>query len=295
MTRALIPIAALALLWGCNWPLLKLSLAEIPPLTFRGATLVFAGLGLLVVARVSGESTAIRRAWWPKVAVLALLNVTVWNGLTLFGLKELPAGRSVILGYTMPVWAMLTSVWIAREPMTPRKLVGLALGMLGMALLIGEDLSLLERRPLGTAMILASSIAWAIGTVLLRKWKPPIPLIPLSGWMMIVGWLPIALLAPIFDDVHIGRLASASWVPWLGIAYNIVAAGTLGHWAWFTLARTLPATISGLASLPVPVVGVFASMIVLGERPSVLEWTALACVVGALTAVLWPARAGGAD
>ncbi|MFO1281885.1 MAG: DMT family transporter [Burkholderiales bacterium] len=294
VARALVPMAALALLWGCNWPILKLAIGEIPPLTFRMVTLVFAGLGLLALARASGDPIAIPRTWWPRLAVLAFFNITVWNGLVLFGLKELPAGRSVILGHTMPVWATLLGVWLAHEPANRRKLAGLALGMLGMALLIGEDLGLLRRRPFGAAMILGSSFAWAIGTVLLRKWKPPFPLVPLSGWMMVVGWLPLALLAPFFDDVHVGRLASASWVAWLGVLYNIALSGTLGHWAWFTLARTLPSTVAGLSSLPVPVVGVFASMIVLGERPGAVEWAALACVVGALAAVLWPQRGASA-
>jgi drug/metabolite transporter (DMT)-like permease len=290
VARALIPMAALALVWGCNWPVLKLTLAEVPPLTFRMVTLEFAGLGLLAVARASGESIAVPRAWWPKLLALAFFNITVWNGLVLFGLKELPAGRSVILAYTMPVWATLVGFALLHEPLNRRKVVGLSLGMLAMALLLGEDIGLIERRPFGASMILGSAIAWAIGTVLLRKWKPPVPLVPLSGWMMVLGWVPLALAAPLLDDVHVGRLASVSPVAWFGIVYNIALAGVIGHWAWFSLARSLPVAISGLASLPVPVVGVFASMIVLAERPGAVEWVALACVVGALAAVLWPQR-----
>ena len=67
-------------------------------------------------------------------------------------------------------------------------------------------------------------------------------------------------------------------------------AGTLAHWAWFTLARTLPVAISSMASLPVPVVGVFAGMLFLGERPGPGEWTALLLVVAGMLAVLWPPR-----
>jgi drug/metabolite transporter (DMT)-like permease len=292
LSHAYVPMAILALIWGCNWPVLKLGVQELPPLTFRALTLPFAALGMLAVARLSGESIAIPRAWWGRVAVLAIFNIAVWNGLVLFGVKLLPAGRSAILAYTMPVWATLVALMVLHEPLGRRKLVGLLLGMTGMALLLGEDFALLQRSPFGAGMILGAAISWSIGTVLLRKWKPPIPQNTLSGWLMLTGWLPLIVAAPFFDDVGFAaRLATISPTAWFAILYNILLAGTLAHWAWFTLARTLPVAVSGLSSLPVPVVGVFAGMIVLGERPGTAEWLALLFVIGSLVAVLWPAKA----
>ena len=291
LSHAYLPMAILALIWGCNWPVLKLGVAELPPLTFRSLTLPFAAVGMLAVARLSGESIAIPRAWWPRVAALAFFNIAGWNGLVLFGVQQLPAGRSAILAYTMPVWATLVAMMVLHEPLGRRKVIGLLLGMIGMALLLGEDFALLRRSPFGAAMILGAAILWSIGTVLLRKWKPPIPQNTLSGWMMLVGWLPLVVAAPFFDDVGLARLASVSWLAWFAIGYNIFLAGTLAHWAWFTLARTLPVAVSGLSSLPVPVVGVFAGMVVLGERPGTAEWLALLFVIGSLVAVLWPAKA----
>ena len=291
LSHAYVPMAILALIWGCNWPVLKLGVTEIPPLTFRSLTLPFAALGMLAVALASGESIAIPRAWWGRVATLAFFNIAGWNGLVLFGVQQLPAGRSAILAYTMPVWATLVALMVLHEPLGRRKTIGLALGMAGMALLLGEDFALLERSPVGAMMILGAAILWSVGTVLLRKWKPPIPQNTLSGWMMLLGWAPLAVAAPFFDDTGLARLAHVSWQVWFAIGYNIFLAGTLAHWAWFTLARTLPVAVSGLASLPVPVVGVFAGMIVLGERPGTAEWLALAFVLASLAAVLWPSRA----
>ena len=231
------------------------------------------------------------RAWWGRVAALAFFNIAGWNGLVLFGVQQLPAGRSAILAYTMPVWATLVALMVLHEPLGRRKLIGLILGMIGMALLLGEDFALLRRSPFGAMMILGAAILWSCGTVLLRKWKPPIPQNTLSGWMMLTGWLPLAIAAPFFDDVGLARLPQLSGLGWFAIGYNILLAGTLAHWAWFTLARTLPVAVSGLSSLPVPVVGVFAGMVVLGERPGTAEWLALLFVIGSLVAVLWPTKA----
>jgi drug/metabolite transporter (DMT)-like permease len=289
--RALVPIVVLSLVWGCNWPILKLGVSEMAPLTFRAYTLPLAGLGLLAVAKAAGERIAMPRSLWPLVAVLALFNITGWNGLVLFGVQQMPAGRSAIIAYTMPVWATIVSLLVLHEPLSKRKAVGLALGMAGMLVLVADDLAAIRARPFGVAMILGAAIVWACGTVLLRKFKPPVPQNALTGWMMLVGWVPLALAAPVLDPGWLAHVPHLSRTAWFAIVYNIVFAGTMAHWAWFTLARTLPVAVSSLSSLPVPVVGVFAGMLVLGERPGPAEWIALLLVLSALVAVLWPGAA----
>lgn len=280
----LFPVAVLTLIWGFNWPILKMGVTEIAPLTFRAFTLPFAALGMLAISHLSGSSIRIPRALWGKVALLALFNIAVWNGLLLFGIRQLPAGRSAILAYTMPIWSVVISLALLSEPLGPRRVAGMALGMLGMALLLGDDIRHFQRAPTAALMILGAAIGWALGTVLLRKWHLPLPQNTLSGWMMLLGWMPIAILAPFFAPAPLSMPSAGAW---FAILYNIFLAGTLAHWAWFTLARTLPVAVSSMSSLPVPIVGVFAGMLLLGERPGASEWIALALVVAAMVAVLW--------
>ncbi|MGE5104902.1 MAG: EamA family transporter, partial [Betaproteobacteria bacterium] len=109
--RAALPILVLTLVWGCNWPVLKMGVAELAPLTFRAITLPFAAMGLLLVTRLSGDSIRIPRELWPRVGALALFNIAGWNGFVLFGVQQLPAGRSSILAYTMPIWATLIAAF----------------------------------------------------------------------------------------------------------------------------------------------------------------------------------------
>jgi len=294
--RAALPIVVLALVWGCNWPVLKMGVAELAPLTFRTLTLPLAALGMFAVARVAGDSIRIPRATWPHVCALALFNITGWNGFVLFGVQQLPAGRSAILAYTMPIWATAIAAFVVHEPISRRKLVGLALGATGMAVLLGEQIVAVRAAPSGALMILMAAILWAYGTVLLRKWKPPVPQNALSGWMMLIGWVPLALLAPFLDPQPLGaELAQLSARGWFSIVYNIFLAGTLANLVWFMLARTLPVAISSLSSLPVPVVGVISGMILLGERPGPQEWIALALVLAALFIVMFTPRRPGAD
>lgn len=280
-------IAILALVWGCNWPVLKLGVTELPPLTFRASTLLFAAICLLAISKFSGQSIRIAREWWARVVVLAILNIAAWNALVVFGIQQMPAGRSAILAYTMPIWSVPFTLALLHEPLSPRKIVGLLLGLAGMIVLLGEDLHSVRRSPLGAILILTAAILWAFGTVLLRRWQPPIPQNTLSGWMMAVAWVPIALCVPLLDPHPVASLMKTSGTAWFAIVYNIFFAGTLAHWAWFKLARTLPVAVSSMSSLPVPVVGVFSGMIFLGERPGASEFVALALVVASLVAVLF--------
>jgi len=283
---SLVQIAVLTLVWGCNWPVLKLGVTELPPLTFRASTLLFAALGLLAVSKWSGQSICIPRAWWGRVLILAILNIAAWNGLILFGVQQMQAGRSAILAYTMPLWSVLFSLVLLHEPLSKRKVVGLLLGMAGMIVLLGDDLRNVQRSPVGAMFILAAAISWAFGTVLLRRWEPPIPQNTLTGWMMIIGWIPIAGCVPLLDAHPLESLVHASATVWFAIVYNIFLAGTLAHWAWFKMARTLPVAVSSMSSLPVPVVGVLSGMLFLGERPGASEFIALALVLASLVAVL---------
>ena len=200
LARTVLPIAVLTILWGCNWPMLKMGVTEMAPLTFRAVTLPFAALGLLLVAWLSGDNVRIPREWWTKVAVLAAFNIAGWNSFVLFGVQQMPAGRSVILAFTMPIWATLIASVVLHERLSRRKLAGLLLGMCGIALLIGDEIRVIQQAPFGAVMILIAAISWGIGTVLLRKWAPAVPLTTLTGWMMLAGWLPLAALAPFFDS-----------------------------------------------------------------------------------------------
>jgi drug/metabolite transporter (DMT)-like permease len=286
--RAALPILVLALLWGCNWPVMKIGVSELAPLTFRELTLPFAALGMLLVARLTGDSIRVPRKLWPRLGVLALFNIAGWNGFVLFGIQQLPAGRSAILGYTMPIWATLIAALVLHEPISRRKLLGLALGAAGMAVLIGGEIVIVRTAPFGALMILTAAILWACGTVLLRKWQPPMPQNALSGWMMLLGWIPLAALAPLFDSQPLAMvLAHLSHRGWFAVVYNIFFAGAIANLAWFMLARTLPVAVSSLSSLPVPVVGVISGMILLGERPGWQEWIALGLVVTALFIVMF--------
>jgi drug/metabolite transporter (DMT)-like permease len=281
-------LAGLALVWGCNWTAMKVAISEIAPFTFRTMCLG-AGSGILfAVLRATGQPLAIPRRDWPRLALIALFNITFWNLLVVFGLAHIPSGRAAILAYTMPAWSIPLSVLVLGERMTRRRILGLVLGMAAMALLVGDEFTRLQGAPAGALLVLGASVTWAIGTVLQKKFPVSAPPAAYTAWLMLIGGVPIYIGAFLLEDVR--RLGDISLLPALGLAYNVFLAFAWAHWAWIKLATSVSVTVFSLSMLVVPVVGVFSGMFLLGESPGWQEFCALALVIGSLLTVIVPPR-----
>jgi drug/metabolite transporter (DMT)-like permease len=282
-------LAGLALVWGLNWPAMKIALVDIQPWTFRSFCLVFGALVLVSALRIGGERLQMppRGQWW-RVIVVGFLNITLWNILIAFGLTLVPAGRGAMLAFTMPAIAVPLSIWLLHERATPRKLLGLALGLGGIALLMGESLVEVGNAPAGALMILGAAASWALGSVLQKRYPTDMPVASFTVWVMVFAGLPMVLAALIFEDWR--NLGSVGLAAWGGVAYNVFLSFGWAHWAWFKIATEVPVTVFSICILLVPVIGVMSGMAVLGERPSWAEYTALALVVTSVATVLIPKR-----
>jgi drug/metabolite transporter (DMT)-like permease len=281
-------LAGLTLAWGFNWTAMKVALTEVTPWTFRALCLGLGSAVLFAALRAGGQSLAVPKGQWPRLAMLAFFNITCWNLLVAFGMTLIPSGRAAILAYMMPAWAIPLSMWIVGERLTGGKLAGLALGMAGLALLLGEALATLGSAPLGSLLVLAASLSWALGTVLQKRYPTSMPAGPYTAWIMLLGGVPIFIGALLLDDFR--RLGDIGLWPALAIAYNVLIAFAWAHWAWIKIATSVPVTVFSLSMLVIPVVGVMSGMLFLGERPSWAEYAALGLVLASLLTVMVPSR-----
>jgi drug/metabolite transporter (DMT)-like permease len=281
-------LALLTLGWGFNWPMMKMTLAEMPVWTFRGLCVAAGAIGLFVLARIGGQSIRVAPGQWGRLIVISMCNVTLWNVLIGYGLQMLPAGRSAILAYSMPVWAVLLSVFILHEKLTRRRILGLALGMAGMAVLLGGDMSIMRVSPLGALFVLGGAISWALGTVLMRRYPMNLGTTALTAWQLLVGGLPMMIGALIIDWGHWHPIGAGATI---GLIYNMTFVFIFCYWTWFKIATTAPPGVASLSTLMIPIVGVFSGIWLLGESPQWQEYVALALVIAALATVLIPPRA----
>ncbi len=282
-------LAALSLAWGFNWTAMKVALTELPPWTFRTICLGFGSAVLFLVLRLGGQRFVWPSGQWGRLWLLALLNITGWNILVAFGLKMIPSGRASILAYTMPALAIPLSVWLLGERLTLGKLAGLVLGMVGMALLIGEGFVGIGASPLGSLLILGAAASWALGSVLQKKYPIHMSAGPYTAWIMLLGGVPIFVGALLFEDFGWVQRVGAGAI--LGTAYNVLIAFAFAYWAWIKLATSVSVTVFSLSILVIPVVGVFSGVVFLHERPTWAEYAALLLVLGSLASVVPPGRA----
>lgn len=280
-------LALLTFFWGINWPIMKIALNEMPVFTFRALCLAGGAIGLFAIAIWKRMPLGIPRGHLVHMLWISLFNITGWNVSVLYGLSMLPAGRTTILAFTMPLWLIPMSALLLHERLTGWKLAGLGIGLTGLLVLVGGEWEAMVNAPLGVLLVLLAAICWAIGTVLMKLWQVPMSPVPFVGWQMVLGGIPVFVIAPLleFDHWHVYSLG-----PWLAAFYNATICFVFCYWAWNVLVRVLPAGISGLSTLMIPVVGVFSSMLMLGEEPRWPEFAALVLVATALGLILKPAR-----
>ncbi len=293
--RDLFLLVCLTLAWGLNWPIMKFGVQDLPPLYYRtlciGGGLVF----MFLFARATGVDMRVPQGAWPQVVKLAIPNVVIWHVLLIIGIKLLPAGRSAILGYTMPVWALLFGLWLFNERPLPRHWLGVGAALIGTVLLLSSEFTKLAGAPLGTLLILTAAAAWGYGTNLMRRHLTDMPTLAVTFWMLVVT---LAVLAPLTLLLEMPRWRVPTAIEWFSIVYNMVLAIAFCHTVWAMLARRLPPAASGLSVMFIPVLGVFSSMAILGERPHWQDYVALVLILLALSTVLLarkPASAPAAD
>jgi drug/metabolite transporter (DMT)-like permease len=281
----LLLLAGLSLVWGLNWPAMKFVLGDIPVLTFRTLCLWITGPMLLVLARLSGEPLGVPGREWPALLLASFCNVTLWYTGTGLGVHLIPAGRAALLAYTMPVWVALFSAVLLHERLGSRRLVGLALGMAGIAVLLAPDIAAFRAAPLGAGFVLMAAMGWAIGTVTMKATRFSRSVTQMTGWQLLIGGAPIVLAALWHDPPF--HFLSLPGETQLVLVYIIALPMIFGQWAWFKTLDRLPGTVAAVGSLAVPIVGLLSSALLLGERLGPSEIAALVLVVVALSLVLF--------
>ncbi len=282
-------LAMVAILWGLSWPCMKLSLSGMEPLRYRAFAMFGAMCGLFLIAWLSGTRLRMPPGTLPRLITIAFFNMIGWSVMMILGLQLLPAGRATILAYTFPLWTVPLSAWLLREPITLRKLCGLALGLAAMALLLGDELFAIGHSPLGALLLIGSAVFWAIGTVVMKRWPVDLPVLSFTAWQTLVSFIPMLLLALWLEEGPLHPF----FLPWpvmLAVLYGAIISSIFAQWIWFRIVMLTSAAVSSISVTAVPVMGVMFSMLLLGEQPRLSDFAALVLVVGSLAFILLPSR-----
>jgi drug/metabolite transporter (DMT)-like permease len=276
-------LVVLGLIWGITWPVMKIALNEIPPLTMRGTAAILGAVTYYLMCVLMRRSLRVPSPKiWAHIVVASLLNIVSFSLFSAFAQLVATTSRVAILAYTMPIWATLLAWPFLGERPNRVQAIALILCAAGLAILIYPLTS--NGIPLGIVFALAVGVCWGGGTVYLKWAQIEADQMGVGSWQMTIAAVILAACMLIFDGgpqfgtAHLdGVLATA----WTGIASNGIA-----YALWFTIIQRLPAVTASLGVLASPVIGVIGSFAILGEVPSASDMVGFALIFVASACVL---------
>ena len=286
--RRIVLLVLLTLTWGLNWPVMKAGVADFPPLTFRALSM-WLGLPVLwAVLRLREVPLGIERAHWRELAALTVTNMVGWHVLTILSVRALSSGRAAILGYTMPIWSALWGYAFWGQRLAPRQLAGIAAAGLGVGFLVWHELAQFAGRPIAAFGMLAAAAIWAFGTQQMRHTRMAgVQTLAIVFWMTALTTLITTVLAIAFER---GGWHAPSAVTWGAVVINAVLVFAFAQVVWLVLARDLPPVASTMSIMLVPVLGTLSGSWWLHEQLHWQDGAAIALLLLAIAAVMWPAR-----
>ena len=285
-TRHVLLAVVVATLWGLNFLAIHASLEHFPPLFLVALRFgVVAVPTILLVPR-----PAVPTRW--LVGYGLGFGTVQFFGLYLGMAAGFPAGLASLVLQASAPFTVLLGALLLRERLTPGRLVGVGVAVAGLAVVGLSRAQATSWIPF--LLVVLGALGWALGNLASRLAAPPEPL-HLTLWMSVVPPLPMLALSLAVEGpgTIVESLAtsfSAAAVPaWVGLAYTVLLGTVVGSGIWVWLMARHPAGVVAPFSMLVPVVGILAAWVALGERPALLELGGGVLVVGG---VLLTARRG---
>lgn len=257
-TRILIAFGAVYLIWGSTYLFIKYAIETIPPFMLGGTRFFFAG-GLLYAFALWRGATPANRHDLRSAAVTGVLMLGVGNGAVVWSELSVPSGVVALIVSTVPIWVVLLD-WVRPRGVRPRLPVfaGLALGLVGMVILIGPKAIIGQGHvnEVGAFVLLLGSMSWALGTILSKGSRRSGSPLVYSGLQMIAAATAMTVMS--FATGEPGRfaLSALSWRSGLSWIYLVFAGSLVGYTAYIYLLGKVSATKAATYAYVNPVIAV---------------------------------------
>ena len=275
-------VLLLAFAWGLNWIAAAFALRELSPWSLRVAGSSIGAATLLVAAIITGHKLRVPRGEYIHVMVAGLFNVAGFQILSGFAQLTGATTRAIIITYSMPIWTTVLSHFVLGERLNSIRWFAFALCVIGITILLWPLFA--AGFPPFVFYSLGCALSWTFATVYI-KWAN-VTMEPLANatWQLLFGLTFIVAGSFLAEGYpHLWPIRNETIVAVLFV--GLLGVG-LAHFLWWSIVDRLPAITASLGSLLVPVIGVTASAIVLGEMLTVPDIVGFAMIFAAAACVL---------
>lgn len=257
--RLLAAFAAVYVIWGSTYLAIRFAVETLPPLLMAGARFTIAGLLLLAWSRLVQRAERPSRSDWRTGLMSGALLLLGGNGAVVWSETRVPSGIAALLVAVVPLWMVLLD-WLrpgGKRPAAP-VFVGLALGLVGLGLLVGPDAlhGAGPVNPAGAAVLMAGSLSWAVGSLLVKRAPRASTGLNGSGTQMFAGGLCLLAAGVVLGELGQLDLAHVSGRSLLGFLYLVTFGSLIGFTAYFYLLAHTTAAKAATYAYVNPVVAV---------------------------------------
>jgi len=277
---ALVVWLCLCAIWGSTWLAIKLGLRDLPPLSFAGLRFAAAALVLFGIAAVRGYRLPTSRRDWILLAYTGLLTITLNYALVFWGEQYISSGLAAVLSATVPLFGLpLAHRYLASESLTRRKVAGVLLGVIGVAIVCSGQLGVGGPLAFWASLgIIFAALATAHAGVLIKAGGTHMEPSVLAGVQMAGGCIPLLLGGMLLE----GNPLHYHWTPlaWAALGYLTILGSVIAFLMYYWLIRHTEVTWVLMIPLVTPLVAVAFGVLFGGE---VVGWhTALggAAIIG---------------
>jgi drug/metabolite transporter (DMT)-like permease len=279
---AYIALAAVCVVWGTTYLALRIAVLHFPPFLFTAIRQTVAGLLLLGFMFSVAKAVLPTKEQLLRQAIGGFFMITMGNGFVAWGEMHVPSGIAAIICSLMPVVVILINVMINKDerPTVPI-ILGLAIGLVGILLIFGQHVQEFSKPEYtwGIVMIFAAVIAWAAGSIWIKKKNLESNPFVNAGLQMFFGGLWLYPLSFAFDDLsNVTWSAEAGW----SLLYLIVFGSIVAYASYSYALRKLPMTIVSLYAYVNPVVAIVLGWVALDEKMNLKIVVAIALTLGGI-------------
>lgn len=283
--RIYILLVAVVLAWGLSWPVNKLGLDYLPPFWFATSRLIIGTTSMFLMLTVLKKMIFPSLNDLPLILLMGVFQIGLFILFINLSLVTASSGTAAILVYTTPLWVMPMAIFFFKEPNAWLKWVGFTLGIVGILLMLNPwEIDWSNRQViLAIIYMLSASLSLSVGILCARymKWHhSPLELIP---WQLLVGSIILIIIAFILDPYPTLRWNTTSI---LCLSYTGIVATAFGFLGMSKISKELPATLTSISLLGVPVSGVIFSVMMLHEPVDLFKILAIIFIVAGLSCVV---------